>query len=146
MKIIVLSILSLFLVVGCLGSPGPQVCFHNACVNVELALTDRQQAQGLQYRESLDRNKGMLFVFGQPVEASFWMKNTLIPLDMIWIDDMRKIIYIQKNAAPCFKDPCPSYGPQAPAQYVLEVNAGWADAHGIGIGDVVDFRFMEKNF
>lgn len=141
---ILLSAISFLFISGCFSPSGPQVCINNECVNVELALTDQQHAQGLQYRDSLDRDKGMLFVFGQPVEVSFWMKNTLIPLDIIWIDESRKIIYIQKNAAPCFKEPCPSYGPQKPAQYVLEVNAGWSDAHRANIGDFAEFRFMDQ--
>ncbi len=129
---------------GCLKGSGPQVCFQSSCVNVELALTDEQLRTGLQYRKDLPWNTGMLFVFDRPVQADFWMKNTLIPLDMIWLDEQRTVIHIQKNAAPCFQEKCPTYGPNQQALYVLEVNAGYADARNIQVGDTAIFSHMER--
>ena len=143
-KMMAILVLGCFLLAGCFGPKTPQVCFDEICVDVELALTPEQQSRGLQYRESLELNKGMLFVFEELSQVNFWMKNTLIPLDMIWLDQRKEIIYIQKNAPPCFQENCPTYGPALSCRYVLEVDAGWADANNVGIGDRVKFRAVDK--
>jgi uncharacterized membrane protein (UPF0127 family) len=70
---------------------------------------------------------------------SFWMKNTLIPLDMIWIDDQKTIVDITSNAVPCKKDPCEVYRPTEQSQYVLELNAGQVVEKGLQNGDIADF-------
>ena len=75
------------------------------------------------YRDSLPRQSGMLFVFESEHKHGFWMKNTLIPLDMIWINRDSRIVDI-KTATPCVSDPCPTYQPIADSLYVLEINAG----------------------
>ena len=77
----------------------------------------------------------MLFVFGGPGKYSFWMKNTLISLDIIWMDGDGKIVDIKEGAMPCGKNYCESYTPKAPAKYVLEINAGMAKETGMKIGD-----------
>jgi hypothetical protein len=109
-------------------------------IETEVAKTPEKRAKGLMLRESLSQDKGMLFVFSEAEEQNFWMKNTLIPLDMIFISEDKKVTSIHKNAVPCEKDPCRSYPSNASAQYVVEVNAGFSDAHGIKVGDPV--RFM----
>jgi uncharacterized membrane protein (UPF0127 family) len=77
------------------------------------------------YRKSLAEDGGMVFVFDEEGNHSFWMKNTLIPLDMLWIGEDKKIIHIEHNVPPCKADPCPAYGPNATsARYVVELNAG----------------------
>ena len=143
-QMIGIIILGCFFMSGCFGPNAPQVCFDEVCLDVELALTDAQQTQGLQYRESLKRDKGMLFVFGEPSQVAFWMKNTLISLDIIWLDQRKKIIYIEKNTPPCLQEKCPTYGPAESCRYVLEANAGWADANDISIGDRAEFNVMDK--
>jgi len=85
------------------------------------------------YQESLAQNEGMLFVFERVGEYSFWMKNTLIPLDIIWLSSDYKVVDVQ-TALPCKADSCTSYIPKAPAQYVLEINANLASDFGIGQG------------
>jgi uncharacterized membrane protein (UPF0127 family) len=87
------------------------------------------------YRESLGRNEGMLFVFEQSGFYPFWMKNTLIPLDIIWIDEDWRIVSIAESVPPCRAEPCPTYPPAAQARYVVEVNAGFARRHGVARGD-----------
>ncbi len=131
----VLICLVLFCASGCRKDKDPEVCFGQRCVSVEIAQTSEELSQGLQYRDSLERNHGMLFIFPQLVQAKFWMKNTLIPLDMIWLDENRRVIYIKKNAAPCLNKECPSYGPDNFVRYVLEVNAGYTDAYDINVYD-----------
>jgi uncharacterized membrane protein (UPF0127 family) len=106
-------------------------------VPVEIARDPYAWSRGLMFRELLAPDGGMLFVFPNEEKRSFWMKNTLIPLDMIFISKDKKIVTIRKNAMPCTTMACPQYGSAADAMYVLEVNAGFVDAYGIKEGDVV---------
>jgi uncharacterized protein len=118
----------------------PRVCFEKTCFDVEIADTIYKQQTGLMNRENLGKDKGMLFVFEKEEAHKFWMKNTLIPLDMIWIDGNSKIIYIQKNAQPCKAEPCETFGPDENAKYVLEINEGLAEEMGIEVGDELEIR------
>ena len=86
---------------------------------VELATTSAQQAKGLMNRSALPNDRGMLFIFPEEKILSFWMKNTLIPLDMIFFNKDKQIVHIVTNAQPCTTDPCPSYTSSVGAQYFL---------------------------
>lgn len=116
-----------------------QVCFETHCFNVELALTKEERDRGLMFREKLGQNEGMLFVFDGEALYSFWMKNTLIPLDIIWLDKEKEVVFINKNSQPCQIDYCPLISPKEPAQYVLELNAGIADKIGLDVGAKATF-------
>ncbi len=116
-----------------------QVCFKQNCFSLELAKTQAEKERGLMYRESLDSNKGMLFIYNTPSKPGFWMKNTLIPLDIIWLDQEGKIVHIV-TAQPCTQDPCQIYSPDSEASYVLEINAGLSETLGIKEGDVAEFK------
>ncbi len=97
-------------------------------LTVEIADTEKKRAKGLMFRTHLDYDKGMLFIFPTESKHKFWMANTKIPLDMIWLDKNFEVIHVEKNVPPCTSKVlvnCPSYGPETPAKYVLEVNAGW---------------------
>jgi uncharacterized membrane protein (UPF0127 family) len=123
----------------------PRVVFPNGfAVAVEIAATPELRAQGLMFRDHLNPASGMLFFFPENGVYDFWMKNTLIPLDMIWIDEGRKIVHIKSDVPPCRADPCPSYDPAVEARYVLEVAAGEAGKRGFRVGDVVRFEGMEN--
>lgn len=111
---------------------------RNASVFVEVARDPYTWSKGLMFRESLASDAGMLFVFPDSTKRSFWMKDTLIPLDMLFISRDRKIVTIHRNAEPCKALFCPSYTSTDEAMYVLEVNGGFADAHDIREGDVVE--------
>lgn len=100
---------------------------------VELALDSAAQAQGLMFRESMPSDRGMLFMFPETSSLAFWMKNTLIPLDIIYISDAGEIVHIV-TAEPCKISQCPSYPSTAPAKYVLELNAGEAKERGLEVG------------
>lgn len=115
------------------------VCFYEKCVHAEVAYSEDERAQGLMFREKLGDDNGMLFWFDRPDNYKFWMKNTLIPLDIIWIDENFKVVHIA-NAIPCVQENCPIYNPNANARYVLEVNGGFADENGISVGDEVSIR------
>ena len=91
------------------------------------------------FRESLDKDKGMLFVYDKESKQSFWMENTLIPLDIIWINKDNKIVYIV-TAESCKKDPCEIYSSDEEALYVLEINAGLTNDYNIKIGDIAVIR------
>lgn len=124
-------------------SPGsPQVCLGERCYTVEIADTNAKRQLGLMNRGRLDSDSGMLFVFEKEEIHTFWMKNTLIPLDMIWIDSDLRIVDI-KEAEPCRADPCPVYEPTGKALYVLEVNKGEAERIGFSIRDLVLFRNID---
>jgi len=108
--------------------------------SLELALTPEETAQGLMFRPHLAENRGMLFIFKQERIRSFWMKNTLIPLDIIFLDSTGRVADISANATPCHVEPCPQFVSLAPARAVLELNAGAAAAHKIEVGSVIRFR------
>lgn len=101
---------------------------------VELADTPAEQAQGLMFRESMPRLSGMLFVYPQEADVAFWMRNTLIPLDMIFVDDEGVIVRVHPQAVPLDETPIPA---GAPTLAVLEINGGLAAAFGISAGDVL---------
>ncbi|MEW5895049.1 MAG: DUF192 domain-containing protein [Candidatus Omnitrophota bacterium] len=112
-----------------------QVCFQDSCFSVEIADDPEEQAMGLMFRETLAEDAGMLFVFDRDDRYFFWMKNTFIPLDLMWLDKDMKVAYIEENVPPCQNDPCPSYGPSIPARYVLELNAGTVQRLGLKTGN-----------
>ena len=110
---------------------GKEVVFQ-----VEIADTPLKREMGLQYRRELGDDKGMIFLFPSESLQSFWMKNTPIPLDMIFIGRDRKIVGIAEQTAPFSLEPR-SVG--APSQYVLEINGGLSKRHGFKAGDAVRF-------
>jgi len=111
---------------------------------VEVASDDATREQGLMYRDHLADDRGMIFLFTQAGEYPFWMKNTLIPLDMIWMDADHRIVHIAHDVPPCKADPCPNYPPNAKASSVLELAAGVAAKHHLANGDVLRFEGMES--
>jgi len=124
---------------------GSRVVFPDGyVVHVEVASDDATRQQGLMYRDTLPLDRGMLFFFPQSGNYPFWMKNTLIPLDMIWIDDQKRIAHVASNVQPCKADPCPSVPPNADARYVLEVAGGVAARHGLANGQTLRFEGMDN--
>ncbi len=107
-------------------------------IEAELAYTDETRATGLMNRESMPQDAGMLFLFSDMDFQTYWMKNTLIPLDLIWLNERKEVVYLV-SAPPCQADPCVSYSPQQKAKYVLEVNAGFAKKHNITLGTRIEF-------
>ena len=116
-----------------------QACFEDYCFDVELAIKPNEQKRGLMFREQLDPDKGMLFIFKEEKEHSFWMKNTLIPLDIIWINSNKEVIVISENTLPCKDDFCPIILPIEKSKYVLEINGGMAKKINLVAGDKIDF-------
>jgi len=117
----------------------PKVCMENKCFDVEIAKTGEERRIGLMNRKHLDLDRGMLFLFENEGVYGFWMKNTLIPLDIIWIGENKEVVFIKENAMPCNLENCETFYPAQKASYVLEINGGLAEKYGIKIGDKVDF-------
>jgi hypothetical protein len=92
------------------------------------------------FREHLAGKEGMLFIFEKEDIYSFWMKNTLIPLDIIWLNKEGRAVFIKKNAQPCSLEICPGIVPDATALYVLEINAGKAEEIGLKIGEQLEIK------
>ncbi len=117
-----------------------QICIKDTCINVEVADTESTRLQGLMFRQPLAQDSGMLFIFEQEGRTGFWLKNVRFPLDLIWINQDKKIVDIQANAQPCQGEDCLTYYPHKDASFGLEVNAGFAAKHKLRIGDQVDFQ------
>jgi uncharacterized membrane protein (UPF0127 family) len=111
-------------------NPGPIL------LDIEIADNDEERMRGLMDRQTLPDNTGMLFIFPNDEPRSFWMKNTYISLDIIYINSSKEIVSIQKYTQPKSTYSIPS---EKPAMYVLEVNAGFTDKYGINPGDKIDF-------
>lgn len=104
--------------------------------DIEIAENEYETQTGLMYRSSMKDNQGMLFIFPNVSTRSFYMKNTEFPLDIIYIGENKKIVSFQKNAKPYDESSLPS---EAPAKYVLEVNAGLSDKMGLQVGDSIAY-------
>jgi uncharacterized membrane protein (UPF0127 family) len=116
-----------------------------AIYRVELARSDEEMAQGLMYRESLADRTGMLFLFPYDDDShKFWMKNTLIPLDIIWLDASGKVLFVSANTPPCKADPCPNYGPDFAVASVLEIAGGMAEKENVTVGSTIRLMDVPK--
>jgi len=124
-----------------------KACISNNCFDTEIAENNFQREKGLMFRENLDQDKAMLFVFEKEANYPFWMKNTKINLDIIWIGQDKKIKYISQFTQPCLPAGrlvqlffCPQINPQTNAKYVLEINGGLCQKFDIKVGDSVDIE------
>ena len=111
-------------------------------IKVDLALTPAEQNQGLSGRTSLNGDEGMLFIFDLPGKYAFWMKDMNFPIDMIWLGEDMKVVYIKKNALP--KNYPETYQPgkaDGDAKYVLEVVSGFSDKNNLKVGDSAEFTY-----
>lgn len=128
------ALLSLLLT-GCASTGGRWVELDGHRYTVELALDDASRALGLMFRDQLPADHGMLFIHDYQAPQAYWMKNTRIPLDILYFDNGRRLVAQQRNVPPCSAgDACPPYPSHAPARYVLELNAGQADGMGLENG------------
>lgn len=118
------------------GAQGKKAVF-----TVELAITDEQRMQGLMHRKSMPEDHGMLFDFGETRPVMMWMKNTNLPLDMLFLDERGVVRHIKQGAVP-FSESLISSG--GPVRYVLELNAGTVKRLGLAIGNRVDTKFLAQ--
>ena len=134
--------LILALVLAATVPPGAPECVvtDGTRVQLEVALTDEERQLGLMFRDMLPADRGMLFIFEADGSLDLWMKNMFIPLDFVWMSTSGEVVDVRADVQPCRSDPCPSYGSSKPARAVLEVNAGFATAHGVRPGDRLMFN------
>ena len=115
------------LLAGCASASGPWVELGGQRYSIEIADDDAERARGLMFRDDMAADHGMLFIHDSEAPQSYWMKNTRIPLDILYFDDNRRLVSQQRDVPPCsLGDQCPPYPSDAPARYVLELNAGQA--------------------
>ena len=128
------------------GADNVPVCItpDGSRVSLELAITPKEKEAGLMYRDKLAPDSGMLFLFDTDDLLSFWMKNTLIPLDIIWFDATGRVVDVNTGLQPCRADPCPKFTNSRPARAVLLVNAGYAAAHGLKPGAAATFQGVPR--
>jgi uncharacterized membrane protein (UPF0127 family) len=113
--------------------PGRVTFAGGHTLNVRIADEPDEQARGLMDVEELPSDEGMIFEWTEPTTGGFWMKDTLIPLSIAFVDADRRIITI-REMTPCMEDDCPSYGASGPYLLAIEANAGWFDERGLEIG------------
>lgn len=112
---------------ACASARGPWVELAGQRYAIEIADDDAERARGLMYRDSMADDHGMLFIHEAEEPQAYWMKNTRIPLDILYFDNGRRLVSQQRGVPPCsLGDACPSYPSNVPARYVLELNAGEA--------------------
>ncbi|MEA5617197.1 DUF192 domain-containing protein [Cronbergia sp. UHCC 0137] len=109
-------------------------------INLEVVTTPEEQAKGLMYRPALPDDRGMLFIFPSAQPVKFWMKNVPVSLDMVFLRN-EVVQYIQDEAPPCNREPCPTYGPNVPIDAVIELRAGRVAELGLKVGDQIKIDF-----
>ena len=125
---------------ACASAREPWVELAGQRYAIEVADDDAERARGLMFRDALPEDRGMLFIHDAEEPQAYWMKNTKIPLDILYFDNDRKLVAQQRDVPTCsLGDACPSYPSDAPARYVLELNAG--EAARIGLKDGAEMRF-----
>jgi uncharacterized membrane protein (UPF0127 family) len=121
-------------------SPRPTVTLPDGFdVTLEVAITPDELAQGLMFRPHLPADRGMLLVFSEERLPNIWMMNTLVALDIVYLDRTGTVVDLVTDAQPCPGEPCPRFTPRVPSQAVLEIPAGGALTHGIEIGMSLEF-------
>jgi uncharacterized protein len=122
---------------GCARTPSVEL--RGQRFEVEVVDNDQTRARGMMFRDSLEKNHGMLFVFEETAMRSFWMHNCKISLDILYFDEQLKLVGQALSVPPCNLSPeqCPNYSSNAPARYVLETNAGVAKTLGVALGDTL---------
>ncbi|MDV0437857.1 DUF192 domain-containing protein [Xanthomonas sacchari] len=136
-----LGVLLLLALSGCASAGGDHwVELGGHRYEVELAQNDATRARGLMFRDQMETDHGMLFIHDREEPQAYWMKNTKIPLDILYFDNQRKLVAQQRDVPPCSAgDACPPYPSNAPARYVLELNAGQAEQ--LKLQDGTELRF-----
>jgi uncharacterized membrane protein (UPF0127 family) len=135
-----LAVAVLAIVPAACAGEGASVELAGHRYTVEIAADDASRTRGLMDRTEMAPDHGMLFVFEDDAPRAFWMKNTKIPLDMLFFDGDRKLVSIQHRVPPCVSDPCPGYSSGAPARYVLELNGGESEKLGLTSGDPIEIH------
>ena len=108
-------------------------------LQAEVMVSDEDRAMGLMFRPSLPLDRGMVFVFETADFHAIWMKNCKFPIDIVWLDEERRVVHVAEAVPPCKAEPCPVYNPMRRASYVVELNAGQARREKAVVGAMVRF-------
>jgi len=126
------------------GRGGPKAIAPNGHdFRLEIANTPEERARGYMYRSRVGPEEGMLFIFPESDFHSFWMKNCLVSLDILWLSDELVVVHLEQKVPPCRKDPCQGYPPMSKARYVLEIGSGMAKKSGLRVGSKVRIEGIE---
>lgn len=109
-------------------------------LKVEVMISDPDRQMGLMFRPSLPVDRGMLFLFGEPGFYGIWMKNCKFPIDILWLDEAKRVVHLEEAVPPCKADPCPVYEPLRKGSYVVELNAGQARREKATVGASLSFE------
>jgi uncharacterized membrane protein (UPF0127 family) len=109
-------------------------------LQAELMIKDEDRMMGLMFRPSLSLDRGLLFVFEDVDFHGIWMKNCRFPIDIVWLDEERRVVHVSESVPPCKADPCPVYQPMKKAAYVVEINAGQARREKATLGSRLEFQ------
>jgi uncharacterized membrane protein (UPF0127 family) len=109
-------------------------------LQAEVMVRDEDRMMGLMFRPSLPLDRGMIFLFETADFHAIWMKNCKFPIDIVWLDEEKKIVHVAESVPPCKADPCPVYKPLRKALSVIELNAGQARREGAAVGATVRFE------
>ena len=140
MRIALLAVFFASSLSACASAGEPWVELQGQRYVVEIADDDAERARGLMFRDAMEEGRGMLFIHEAQEPLAYWMKNTRIPLDILYFDDARRLVSQRRGVPPCsLGDGCPNYPSGAPARYVLELNAGQAER--LGLQDGAELRF-----
>jgi uncharacterized membrane protein (UPF0127 family) len=125
------------------ATPSPQVIPlklpSGKVLQAELMIKDEDRAMGLMFRPSLPLDRGLVFVFEDLDFHGIWMKNCKFPIDIVWLDEDRRVVHVAEAVPPCKAEPCPVYQPMKKAAYVLEINAGQARREKASLGSRLEF-------
>jgi uncharacterized membrane protein (UPF0127 family) len=133
-NIVLLAAVIQVALLGCGHERLDRVCYQSYCIGVEVADSPEKRTHGLMFREQLGKDNGMLFVFETEGQYPFWMKNTLIPLDIVWINKNGEVVFVKNDAQPCGNKECFPIESPWEALYVLECTAGTANRIGLHRG------------
>ena len=140
----------LVLLLALLDAPGgpaviPVTLPSGKVLQTEVMVKDEDRQMGLMFRPSLPLDRGMLFLFADPGLHTIWMKNCKFPIDILWLDEKRRVVHLEEAVPPCTADPCPTYEPLRLASYVLELNAHQARREKALVGSVLQFTLPEPS-
>ncbi len=145
-RILFLLLMSLMLISGALlfNSPGQTQVINvkfpsGAILKAEVADTPEKLLFGLAFRPSLPAGEAMLYIYGESGPHRIWTKEFQFPVDIIWVDESKFVVHVERNVPPCSDDPCPRYGPPNDARYILDANAGVIEQANIAVGNQLKF-------
>ncbi len=138
--VLTICLFSMFVFPVTKAQASASVCVKDVCVSVEVVSQPEAMQRGLQGRDSLADNHGMLFVFKDDDFQRFWMKDMKFAIDIVWIDDQHRIVTIAASRPPCESGPCEVYSPSKKARYVLEVPSGFMRKNKLKEGNVFEFK------